>query len=291
MIESDPNGSLWFHEKSDEFPGQAFSLEVEEVLFHQKSPYQDVLVFKSKTYGRVMVLDGIINSTERDEFAYQEMISFLPLNSHKHPRHVLIVGGGDGGVARECAKHPLVETITLVEIDQMVIDVSKQHLPELAKGLTHPKVTVHVTDGLEFLKNNETKYDVIIADLNDPDGPAAELFTQKFYKYMKERLNEGGILCTQGECFWVDLVFISRMMDFCRDLFPSLAYAYNSVPTYTTGNIGYIMCSAEEGKLFKDPIHKFTEEEADNMGLRFYDEHTHRAAFALPRYVRKGLKL
>ena len=83
MIESDPSGSTWFHEKSDEFPGQAFSLEVEEVLFHQKSPYQDVLVFKSKTYGRVMVLDGIINSTERDEFAYQEMISFLPLNSHK----------------------------------------------------------------------------------------------------------------------------------------------------------------------------------------------------------------
>ena len=238
-----------------------------------------------------MALDGIINSTERDEFAYQEMISFLPLNSHKHPRHVLIVGGGDGGVARECAKHPLVETITLVEIDQLVIDASKQHLPKLAAGLTHPKVTLHVTDGLEFLKQNETGYDVIIADLNDPDGPAAELFTQTFYRYMKDRLNHGGILCTQGECFWVDLELISKMVTFCRELFPSVVFAYNSVPTYTTGNIGYVMCSSEMDVSFKDPVHVFTEEQKDSMDLKFYDEHAHKAAFALPRFVRKKLLL
>jgi len=281
----------WFREESDDFSGQSFSLEVEEVLFHEASRYQDVLVFQSKSYGRVMALDGIINSTERDEFAYQEMISFLALNSHIHPRHVLIIGGGDGGVARECSKHPLVERITQVEIDQLVIDASKKHLPNLAVGFDSPKVSLHVGDGLEYLKSNTATYDVIIADLNDPGGPASELFTKTFYIHMKERLNPGGIVCTQGECMWLDLELISGIITFSRDLFPSVTYASNSVPTYTTGNIGYVICSLQEDHKFREPYHVFSDEVKDRMELKFYDEDVHRAAFALPRFVRKKLAL
>lgn len=281
----------WFKEKSHTFPGQYLALEVQSVLFHEKSKYQDVLIFQSKTYGRVMSLDGIINSTERDEHSYQEMISFLPLNSHRNPKKVLIVGGGDGGVARECAKHPKVEDITMVEIDHMVVESSKKYLPHLACGMSHPKVTVLVQDGLEYLRNNTDKYDVIIADLSDPDGPAEELFTQTFYKEMCNNLNPGGILCAQGESIWLDLDMISKMLTFCREIFPSVSYATSSVPTYTSGSIGYIMCSMEKGKDFQEPLHVFDEHEKDEMQLKYYDEDLHRSAFAQPRFVKKKLQL
>jgi len=281
----------WFYEKSPEFPGQAFGLEVEEVLFHEKSNYQDILVFQSKTYGRVMALDGIVNSTSRDECAYQEMITFLPLNSHPCPKKVLIVGGGDGGVARECVKHPKVESVTMVEIDQMVIDASKKYLPDMAIGMSHPKLNLFVEDGLEFLKNNEAMYDVIIADLSDPQGPAERLFQEEFYKKMLERMNPDGLLCTQGQTIWLDLKLISSMLTFCKSLFPSVSYAFNNVPTYTCGCIGYILCSRTENKNFKDPIHIFNEAEKDKMQLNYYDEELHSAAFALPRFVQKKLPL
>ncbi|XP_066915640.1 spermidine synthase-like [Clytia hemisphaerica] len=284
----------WFHETGKVFPGQAMSLEVEEVLFHQKSPYQDVLVFQSKTYGRVMVLDGMINSTSRDECAYQEMISFLPLNSHPNPKSVLVVGGGDGGVARDCAKHSKVERITMIEIDQMVVDASKEFLPEMAIGMSHPKVKLFVGDGLEYLENNEDTYDVIIADLSDPDdgGPAAKLFQETFYKLMKDRLNPGGIICAQGEVIWLDLEqCIKPMIDFCQKHFPSVTYACNNVPTYTCGIIGYVICSLEKDKDFRTPLHVFTEEEMDQMNLKYYNQDMHTGAFALPTFVKKKLNL
>ncbi|VDN12553.1 unnamed protein product [Dibothriocephalus latus] len=161
----------WFSEAADDFPDQAFSLKVKEVLFDKKSAYQHVLVFQSESYGRVLVLDGRIQLTERDEPFYQEMISFLPLNVHPSPRRVLIIGGGDGGVAREVARHSCVEHVDLVDIDEVVLEASKQFLPFTASGLSHPKVTVHVEDGFQFLKKARTqKYDVVITDSTDPGG-------------------------------------------------------------------------------------------------------------------------
>ena len=282
----------WFNEVSETMlPGQKFGLQAEEVLFQEKSKYQDILVFKSKTYGNVLVLDGMINCTERDEFSYQEMISFLPLNSHPHPRNVLLVGGGDGGVARECAKHPLVENIHMVEIDQVVIDACRKFLPGMAVGMDHPKVSLFVQDGLEFLKNNSHKYDVIIADLSDPEGPAEQLFQQEFYKEMKKSLNCDGILCTQGEIPWIDLPIIKRILTFCRDMYPSVTYATSNVPTYPCGCMGYVICSLEEGKKFGKPLHVFSDKEKDQMHLRFYNEQMHTAAFSLPQYLKKELQL
>ncbi|XP_031553874.1 spermidine synthase-like, partial [Actinia tenebrosa] len=131
----------WFSEVNSQWPGQAMSLEVNSVLFEGKSKYQDILVFKSKTYGTVLVLDGVIQATERDEHSYQEMITFLPLNSHPNPKKVLVIGGGDGGVIREVSKHPSVETIVQCEIDEEVISISKKHLPSLAVGYDSPKLT------------------------------------------------------------------------------------------------------------------------------------------------------
>ncbi|XP_033097915.1 spermidine synthase-like [Anneissia japonica] len=233
----------WFSEIKPLWPGQCMSLEVEEVLLHEKSKYQDVLVFKSKTYGNVLVLDGVIQCTERDEFSYQEMIVHLPLNSHPNPKKVLVIGGGDGGVIREILKHDCVESITQCEIDEKVIEVSKVYFPNMSCGYNSPKVYTYVGDGFEFMKKNKNTFDVIITDSSDPDGPAEVLFQEDYYILMKDALREGGIVCTQGECIWLHLDLIKKMHMFCRTLFPVVDYGYCTIPTYPSGQIGFMMCS------------------------------------------------
>ncbi|KAF7466782.1 Hypothetical predicted protein [Marmota monax] len=189
----------WFRETCSLWPGQALSLQVEQLLHHRRSRYQDILVFRSKTYGNVLVLDGVIQCTERDEFSYQEMIANLPLCSHPNPRKVLIIGGGDGGVLREVVKHPSVESVVQCEIDEDVIQVSKKFLPSMAVGYSSSKLTLHVGDGFEFMKQNQDAFDVIITDSSDPMGPAESLFKESYYQLMKTALKEDGILCCQGE--------------------------------------------------------------------------------------------
>jgi len=145
-------------------------LEIEEVLHMEQSALQDILIFKSKTYGVVFALDGVVQCSERDEFAYQEMITHLPLNCHPDPRKVLVIGGGDGGVLREIVKHESVEEVILCEIDDAVIRVAKKYLPNMAVGFDHPKVKVVIQDGFEYLKEKLETYDAIIIDTSDPIG-------------------------------------------------------------------------------------------------------------------------
>ena len=173
------------------------TLKVEKVLHHEKSKYQDVLVFKSTDYGTVLVLDNVIQCTERDEFSYQEMIAHLALNSHPNPKKVLVIGGGDGGVLREVVKHDCVEEATLCDIDEAVIRLSKQFLPNMAEGLTHPKSTVHIGDGFKFLDDYKNSFDVII-DSSDPEGPAESLFKKPYFQLLHDALREGGVISTQG---------------------------------------------------------------------------------------------
>ncbi|KAM5551502.1 hypothetical protein ABKV19_026381 [Rosa sericea] len=149
--------------------GKAHSLKIEKILFQGKSDYQNVMVFQSSTYGKVLVLDGVIQLTERDECAYQEMIIHLPLCPIPNPKKVLVIGGGDGGVLREVASHSSVEQIDICEIDKMVVDVSKQFFPRVAIGYEDPRVTLHVGDGVAFSKAVPAgTYDAIIVDSSDP---------------------------------------------------------------------------------------------------------------------------
>lgn len=281
----------WFLEKNKQWPGQVFGLEIEEILYTGKSHYQDILVFKSKTYGNVLVLDGVIQCTSKDECSYQEMITFLPLNSHPNPRRVLIIGGGDGGVAREVVKHPLVESVVQCEIDEDVINAARKYLPNMAVGFDSPKLTLHVGDGFEFMKNHQAEFDVIIADTSDPDGPAESLFTDEFYKLMKNALKQNGLLCTQGECMWIHLKLIKEMTTFCKELFPVSCYGSTSVPSYPCGQIGFMLCSKNAATNFKEPLTVFSEEFKTKLNLRYYDEECHKTAFMLPRFVKKELGL
>ena len=173
----------WFLEVSDQWPGQAMAIKVTKTLFEGKSAYQDIKVFETETYGKMMTIDGVIQSTQRDEFAYHEMMAHLPMFSHPNPEQVCVIGGGDGGVLREVVKHPSVKRAVLCDIDDVVIAQSKAHLKHLSCGFEHPNSQVMCCDGLAFLKDKENAYDVIIIDSSDPDGPASALFGEEFYRY------------------------------------------------------------------------------------------------------------
>jgi len=280
----------WFSELSTLWPGQAMSLEVEEVLHKEKSKYQDVLVFKSKTYGNVLVLDGVIQVTERDEHSYQEMLAHLPMLSHRNPKNVLIIGGGDGGIAREVLKHEGVESVHMCEIDEMVIEVSKKFLPSLASSFSHPKFTLHIMDGFDFMDKHKAQFDVIITDSSDPIGPASSLFQKEYYALMKKALKPGGIVCSQGECMWIHMDLIKDMLEFCDTLYPSVNYAYTCIPTYPCGQIGFVMCSLDADCDFENPTRELSPAEVDAFKLKYYNPDIHRASFVLPQFAKKALK-
>ncbi|KAI9026175.1 Spermine/spermidine synthase-domain-containing protein [Hyaloraphidium curvatum] len=287
---SHPNISNgWFKETETMWPGQAMTLQVKEVLHHEKSLFQDVLVFQSTNYGNVLVLDGVIQVTERDEFAYQEMIAHVPLMAHPNPKKVLVIGGGDGGVLREVVKHEGVESVTLCEIDEAVIRVSKKYLPSLAVGYQHPKVDVVVEDGFKFLADKADTYDVIITDSSDPVGPAEVLFQEEFYQLIYKALKADGIFCNQGECIWLHMDLISAVLSSSRKLYPVVDYAIASVPTYPCGLMGFFICSKAAGRNVRKPSRKFDKAKED-AELKYYNSDVHEAAFRLPTFARSALE-
>uniref|UniRef100_A0A7E4VJ12 Spermidine synthase n=1 Tax=Panagrellus redivivus TaxID=6233 RepID=A0A7E4VJ12_PANRE len=271
------------------WPGQAFSLQVDEVLFHEKSKYQDVLVFKSRTYGNVLVLDGIIQCTERDEAAYQEMLAHLPMFAHPNPKRVLIIGGGDGGILREVLKHPSVEHVTMCEIDEMVIDVSKKWLPKMAAEFGNPKLNLFIGDGFEFLKAHKNEFDVVITDSSDPVGPAESLFGKSYYQLLSDALRDGGILSSQAESLWLHLELIAHMVQFTKQIFPTVRYASSVMSTYPSGSMGYLIAAKNERDV-TTPARTLTSEEVQKWGLRFYNSSLHSAAFVLPTFVQQALE-
>jgi len=281
----------WFMEKNEQWPGQAFSLKVEEVIVSTRSKFQDILIFRNKQYGTVLVLDGVIQCTEFEEYAYQEMLAWLPMASHSRPKKVLIIGGGDGGVAREVAKHPDVESITMCEIDEEVINLSKQHLPYMSVGFNSPKLTIHIGDGFAFMENHKNEFDVIIADTSDPVGPAERLFSEEFYKLVHTALKEDGVASFQGESMWVHGELIKGIMDFTSSHFAQAAYATGYTPAYPCGQIGFLILSKNKNTDVRTPVRVFSEQEKEKMALRYYDEDVHKAAFVLPRKVKKDLGL
>ena len=275
----------WFSETSTLWPGQAMSLEVDEVLWKQRSDYQDVVVFKSKTYGNVLVLDGVIQATERDEFSYQEMLTHIPMCAHPNPESVLLIGGGDGGILREIEKHSCVKKIVQCEIDKMVFDVSKKFLPKMAEGFGDPRLIHHWGDGCAFVKEHPGEFDVIIVDSSDPIGPAATLFEREFYVAMKNALKPGGIVATQGECLWLHLDIIKGLIRDGRKTFKHAQYAFTTIPTYPSGQIGFFLGSL--GEPVDTPVRKMDSKKDD---LRYYNENVHRAAFVLPEFARRALE-
>ncbi|KAH0552949.1 putrescine aminopropyltransferase [Trichoglossum hirsutum] len=279
----------WFREISDMWPGQAMTLKVNQVLHHEKSQYQDILIFESSDYGTVLVLDNVIQCTERDEFAYQEMITHLAMNSHPNPKKVLVIGGGDGGVLREVVKHDTVEEAVLCDIDEAVIRLSKKYLPGMAIGFQHPSVTTHVKDGFKFLADRQGEFDVIITDSSDPAGPAETLFQKPYFELLYRALKDGGVITTQAENLWLHLPLITTLKKACKEIFPVAEYAFTTIPTYPSGQIGFMVCCKDANRDVKKPLRVFSGGEEGKL-CRYYTKETHEASFVLPNFARVVLR-
>ena len=236
------------------------------------------------------------------------MMAHLPLYSHPNPKKVLVIGGGDGGVIREIARHPSITEIVICELDADVISVSKKYLPSMAVGFTDPRVTVHIMDGAKFMAQHKSTFDIIITDSSDPVGPASVLFETPFYTAMYESLRPGGIVCTQGECIWLHLNLIRPLIKAITPLFQTVEYAYVTIPSYPSGQIGFVIATkaaaddtAEEKE--KDEIGDDTTKRLktdvgckfpkripeEGVRLKYYTPEVHSAAFALPAFAKQAI--
>ncbi|KAL6766345.1 SPD1 [Auxenochlorella protothecoides x Auxenochlorella symbiontica] len=290
----------WYTELSSLWPGQGLSLKVDEVLYQGRSEFQDIAVFKTGAFGKVLVLDGAIQCTERDEFSYQEMIAHLPLCALARPaKKVLVVGGGDGGVLRELSRHSSLEAIHMAEIDGGVVEAAKIHFPGMAIGFSDPRVSLHICDGIKFVQDaEENTYDAIIVDSSDPVGPAEVLFQQPFFEAMHRALKPGGVVCTQGESLWYHLDIIKGLAAMCHTVFVggTVQYAFTTIPTYPSGQIGFMICSKAdpEAQAQLDPrTPKRSVDGADSAALgplKYYSPEVHSAAFVLPAFAKRELQ-
>lgn len=286
-FETDSAGRLWFTETLEETEGRAFKLEVEKILVPPfQTKYQEICLANTKSHGKMLILDGAIQCTEKDESGYQEMISHPALYSHPNPQRVLVIGGGDGGVVREVAKHSCVEKIDLVEIDEEVVNFSRKHLPTLASKLDDHRVRINCQDGSEFIKKNGL-YDVIIVDTSDPYGPATPLFSEEFFKDASAALTEKGVFVMQGESMHYHLPLIAGVQKRMRTGFEQVQYYHTQVSSYPSGTIGFNI-AAKDGRDLSIP----SADRIINLSrdLKYYTPAIHLAAFILPAGVKMDLE-
>ncbi|MGI6359238.1 MAG: polyamine aminopropyltransferase [Bacillota bacterium] len=273
---------LWvkeYHSKN-----MVISYRIKQTLHTERSQYQDIALVDTHQYGRMLLLDSIVQTTEQDEFVYHEMITHVPLNAHPSPKRVLVVGGGDGGTIREILRHPSVEEAVLVEIDRRVVELSKQYLPTISCSLEDPRVTVNIADGIEYIKNAKNEFDLIIVDSTDPIGPAVGLFAQEFYKNLHAALKEDGMFVAQTESPWVDRDLIPGLHEGLRQVFPIVRLYLASIPTYQSGLFSFTVCSKQY-----DPTVPLPDKPA--METKYYSPAIHQAAFVLPPFVAKLIRM
>ncbi len=273
----------WFSEICSLWPGVALSLEIEKVLYSKKSKFQQIDLYQTKNFGKMLVLDGIIQLTEFDEFAYHEMLAHIPLFAHPNPENILIIGGGDGGILREVSRHDFVKHIDFCEIDEDVIKVSKEFLPDIACKFDDPRVNINLEDGNDYVHKQKNKYDVIIVDSSDPIGPGEVLFQLQFYKGLKAALKQDGIIAAQGESFFLHKEQVMDLARITKKLFKIQAYSYVLVPTYPGGNIGICLGSLEYE--LKKPNRRVGKNILNQ--LKYYNPKIHEASFVLPCFAQK----
>ena len=229
------------------------------------------------------MLDQAIQLTEMDESSYQEMMALLPLTSHASPQRVLIVGGGDGGIAREVLKHPAVQSVVVCEIDEAVVRAAQQFLPFAACSFADPRVQLRIGDGIEFVRTCDAQFDVIITDSSDPIGPGVGLFDRQYYESLHRALAAGGVICSQAEGFWFEMRIVRKLFSMCSRIFQSAAYASLLVASYPAGQIGCMLACKDLERDFAIPVTR--PDERHQQSLRYYTPEMRAAAFALPKHV------
>lgn len=273
---------LWFTEKQTENVG--ITCKIINTIHREKTEFQDLAIIDTLQFGRMLVLDGMVMTTDKDEFVYHEMIAHVPMMTHPNPKKVLVVGGGDGGTIREVIKHPEVEEAVLCEIDRRVVECALEYLPVTACGLKDERVKILYADGIKHVEETPNYYDVIIVDSTEPIGPAAGLFAKDFYKAIFKSLKADGIFAAQTESPFFNGAIISKAFKDIADVFPITKLYSGSVPTYPSGLWTWTIGSKEY-----DPLNPPKDKEL-HFDTKYYTKGLHKAAFELPRFCANLLR-
>jgi spermidine synthase len=268
--------------------GQEF--RIDEMLFEVRTDHQHIIIFHNATFGRVLVLDGVVQTTEKDEFIYHEMMTHIPILAHGNVKRVLIVGGGDGGMLREVTRHQGIESITQVEIDRQVIDMCRAYLPNHSQGaFDDPRVHIVISDGFEYVKNTPEQFDVIISDSTDPIGPGEALFREDFYVHCKRCLTQGGVLVAQNGVAFMQLDEVRITAQRLNRVFDDWHFYSAAVPTYVGGIMTFAWATDDVTMRFIDWKLLEDRHSASKIATRYYTPAIHRASFALPGYVLEAI--
>lgn len=271
---------LWIKERFQDRTELGY--KVADVLHHSVSDFQEIDVVDTVALGRMLLLDGMVMTSERDEFIYHEMITHIPMLAHPDPRQVLVIGGGDGGTIREVLKHPSVERAVLCEIDGDVIEVCKKYLPSIAGKLDDPRVVIEVRDGAAYIEEHPNTFDVILIDSTDPIGPGEKLFTERFYRHTLAALTDNGIMACQSESPVAVPEECKRINRLLQSVFPYVQPYTACIPSYPGGQWTWSFCS--KGIRPLDQINESVATELEQSS-RYYNRAVHPTVFVLPNYV------
>ncbi|WP_339160639.1 spermidine synthase [Bacillus sp. FSL M8-0277] len=273
---------LWYTEKQTKNFG--ITLKVNKTLHTEQTDFQHLEMVETEEFGNMLFLDGMVMTSEKDEFVYHEMVAHVPLFTHPNPENVLVVGGGDGGVIREILKHPSVKKATLVDIDGKVIEYSKKFLPSIARKLDDPRVDVKVGDGFMHIAEADNEYDVIMVDSTEPVGPAVNLFSKGFYAGISKALKEDGIFVAQTDNPWFTPELITNVQRDVKEIFPITKLYTANIPTYPSGLWTFTIGSKKYDPLAVEDSRFF------DIDTKYYTKELHKAAFVLPKFVSDLIK-
>ncbi len=287
-IKEEGMNDLWNVWYSELHEGQSgLTIKIEKVIESIESEFQRIDVIQTKDFGKMLVLYGSLMVCDNDNNSYNEMLAHIPLFSHPSPKKVLIIGGGDCGTLTEIMKHPEVESCTMCEIDKMVVDVSQKHFPYLTKGIEDPRANLIFDDGKKFIEESKEKFDIILLDLSDPIGPAADLFQKEFHQKVYDCLNDDGIMVAQSESPFYNKNTVKALYNNFNDIFPIAKMYTCFMPIYPSSYWSFAFCSKKY-----DPIKDFDSNRYKNLNLetQYYNNEIHKASFALPQFVKKIIK-
>jgi spermidine synthase len=281
-VELEDPFNLWYTELVRKSGG--LTLKIDKVLESTNSEFQRIEVFENRLYGKLLALYGSLMAADNDNNAYNEMLAHVPLFCHPSPDEVAIVGGGDCGTLTEVLKHPEVKRCTMCELDRMVVEISKKHFPHLSAGVADPRANVLFQDGKVFIEQTNERFDVIVLDLSDPVGPAADLFQKPFHRKVYDRLNDDGILVAQSESPFFNKEIVRAMYANLKNIFPIVRMYTCFMPIYPSAIWSFAFCSKKY-----DPIRDLDTARWGKLRLptRYYNAEAHVGAFYLPQFCRE----
>ncbi|AWI06843.1 polyamine aminopropyltransferase [Clostridium drakei] len=268
---------MWL--KEGQIENAAMTYKIKETLVRKETEYQDLAIVDTYSFGRMLLLDGIVQTTIKDEYVYHEMIAHIPLFTHPNPKKVLVVGGGDGGAIREVLKHPSVEKAVLCEIDKEVINECKRFLPEISCALDDTRCEIFVGDGIKYVHEHKNEFDVIIVDSTDPFGAAEGLFGGSFYKEIYDCLTEDGIFIAQTETPFYLPEVVKRVYNDANAVFPITKLFMAGIPTYPSGFWSFTVGSKKHDPETADLSNSI------DIDTKYYTKKLHKACFVLPKFV------